>query len=218
MKGILLQGRVSEWTQPIIKEYQQNFPDAEILLSTWIAEDIAEISCEVVQEAPPQLTYPHKSTVNFQIIGTLAGLKKMKADIIMKCRSDQFVHNKEIFKIYEELCCENKIMVPDLGTTKGLNYRTSDFCQVGTKKVLLDFWSSIPLYDGIHYEEAATYLSKNYVLNVKKDTRPWEITLREYFCVKRYHEDFQIEWEKLNKFDEYKNVYNDAFPKRAKPD
>lgn len=218
MKGILLQGKVSEWTPFIIQEYEQNFPDTEILLSTWTDENIKDITCKVVQTIPPKLPSPHKSTVNFQIVGTLAGLKKMNSDIIMKCRSDQFIHNNEIFKIYEESCCENKIMVPDLGTNKELKYRTSDFCQIATKKVLLDFWSSIPLYDGIHYEEAATYLSKNYVLNVKKDTRPWEITLREYFCVKRYHEDFQIEWEKLNKFDEYKNVYNDSFPKRVNAD
>lgn len=217
-KGILLQGKVTDWTRNIIEEYQQNFPDSQILLSTWIGEDVDEIPCEIVQSISPPLPFPHKSTVNFQIVGTMAGLKKMNSEIIMKCRTDQFIHNKKIFEIYETFCGKNKIMVPELGTTRGIPYRTSDFCQIATKKILMDFWSSIPLYDGKHYEEAATHLSKNYVLSVKKDQRPWDVVLREYFCIKQFHEDFQIEWEKLNKFDNYRNVYDDSYPKSVNPD
>lgn len=213
-----MQGGISEWTRDIVNEYQKNFPFADILVSTWTTENIDNIPCKVIQTKPPQTTHPHKSTVNYQIVGTLAGLKPMQCDIIMKCRTDQFIHNSKIFKIFENSCPKNKIMVPDHGTYESIDHRASDFCQVATKSVLLDYWSSIPLYDGSVPIDGGRYLTENYVLRIKKDARSWRITLREYFYVKKYHEDFYIEWEKLNKFEEYQNRYNVAYPKSAKPD
>ena len=47
-KGILLQGSISEWTKDIVNEYQKNFSDAAILLSTWNGEIIDDISCEII--------------------------------------------------------------------------------------------------------------------------------------------------------------------------
>ena len=41
--GILLQGIVNDWTKKIIDEYEQNFPDAHILLSTWNTENTKDI-------------------------------------------------------------------------------------------------------------------------------------------------------------------------------
>lgn len=212
--GILLQGKISDWTKDIINEYKINFPSAKILVSTWENENTSNLDCDVVKSEPPELPKPHKSTVNFQIVGCNAGLQNLKTDIIMKCRMDQFIHNKKIFEIFEDSCSPTKIMIPDLGTPINIYYRTSDFCQIGYRSVLLDFWSNIPLYDGIHYEEAATYLTKHYVLNVKKDDQPWNISLQKYFCVKSFHNDFQIEWQKLNEFDKYKNIYEIGFQNR----
>lgn len=213
--GILLQGKISDWTGDIIREYKENFPYAKILLSTWNGEYTDDIECQVIKTNPPPLPEPHKSTVNFQIVGTRLGLDNLDTDIIMKCRTDQFIHNKKIFEIYKNSCSSEKIMVPELGTPKNMKYRTSDFCQVSHKKILLDFWNRIVLYDGANYEEAATYLTKNYVLNVKNDHQPWEITLRKYFCIKSFHEDFQIEWKKLNEFDDYKIIYENGFLNRS---
>ncbi|EGG41189.1 Hypothetical protein Nlim_1996 [Candidatus Nitrosarchaeum limnium SFB1] len=212
--GILLQGKISDWTKDIINEYKTNFPSAKILVSTWDNEDTSNLDCDVVKSELPELPKPHKSTVNFQIIGCNAGLKNLKTDIIMKCRTDQFIHNKQIFEIFNKSCSPTKIMIPDLGTPINIDYRTSDFCQIGYRSVLLDFWSSIPLYDGTHYEEAATYLTKHYVLNIKNDDQSWNISLQKYFCIKSFHDDFQIEWQKLNEFDKYKNIYDIGFQNR----
>ena len=41
--GILIQGSITEWTPHIINEYKENFPEAEILLSTWNNENIGDI-------------------------------------------------------------------------------------------------------------------------------------------------------------------------------
>ena len=206
--GILLQGKVSSWTRDIINEYHQNFPNAEILLSTWEDESTQNLPCKVVKSKAPPLPKPPKSNANFQIVGCKVGLKNLKADLIMKCRTDQFIHNKKIFEIFKNSCSSDKIMVTDLGTD---DYRTSDVCQIGYRSVLLDFWNNIPLYDGLHYEEQVTYLTKYYVLNVKNDHQPWRFALKKYFCIKKFHEDFQIEWQKLNQFDEYRRNIDIAY-------
>ena len=47
--GIILQGAVSDWTKKIVEEYQQNFPDSQILLSTWNTENTTDIPCDVIR-------------------------------------------------------------------------------------------------------------------------------------------------------------------------
>jgi len=105
-------------------------------------------------------------------------------------------------------------MVPDLGTPRNIDYRISDFCQIGFRQTLLEFWDNITLYDGKNYEEAATYLTKNYLLNVKNDFQPWNSVITKYFCIKSFHNDFQIEWKKLNDLNEYRNVYDKGYRNR----
>ena len=70
--GILLQGIVNDWTKKIIDEYEQNFPDAHILLSTWNTENTKDICCDVIKLEPPN----DPSHINHQIIGIREGLKK----------------------------------------------------------------------------------------------------------------------------------------------
>lgn len=208
-RGILMQGRISEWTADIVREYQKNFPYAHILISTWTTENVDNIPCDVIQVEPPEPTYPHSSTVNYQIIGARAGLKKMQSDIIMKCRTDQFIHNRHIFKIFDECCSKNKIMIPDL-QYKLPDHYLSDFCQVATRDVLCEFWNSLPLYDGSTNVWPERYFTKNYVQFIKKDKKPWKTVVNEYFCIKRQDEDFKIEWEKYAKYGSYQKGHRNA--------
>ena len=204
--GILLQGAITDWSEKIVKEYQENFPNAQILYSTWKTENVKNIPCEVLQLDEPK-TVPSSFHINYQIKGALEGLKKMDADIIMKCRTDQFVHNPKIFSIYNQYCTSEKIMVPDHGTSKSEEYRLSDICQIGTKKILNDYWNLMPLFDGSYPITPETYLTKNYVLNVKKDTRQWNVTRKNYFCVRGFDEDFKIEWIKPIHSSHYRQKY-----------
>lgn len=199
--GILLQGRVSTWTKDIVLEYKKKFPEAEIVFSTWTNEDPSGIDCKVIQSELPKLpsnaVFQNRANINYQIVGTQNGLKNIDSDIILKARSDIFIHNKNIFKIFDENCSKEKIMAPDVGTFS-FEYRVSDFCLLGTKKVLSDFWNNIKLYDGSYDIATESYFVKNYILNVKKDSRQWRDILKEYFYIRDYHLDFQIEWEKLS--------------------
>jgi hypothetical protein len=205
--GILLQGKISEWTKDIIKEYKMNFPDADILVSTWDNEDTSMIPCRVIKTKPPELSGIHSSTVDFQIIGTQKGLQNINAEIIMKCRTDQFIHNRHIFLIYEKFCGKEKIMVPDQGTSTLDDYRVSDFCQVASKKKIEEFWNSTPLSNPKKPIPPEVYLVEYFIKIIKNDNRPWPTIVREYFCIKDYDTDFKIEWEKRVKIDTYQNTF-----------
>ena len=203
--GILLQGRVSDWTIPIIEEHKVNFPNSEIVLSTWTSEDITGIPCKVIQSDLPKPTHPYKNTKDHQIIGCQNGLKEMTSDIILRCRSDQFIHNPNIFKIFLAEKSHDKIMHNSLGIMNEFtrDYWISDFCQLSSKETLLNFWNSMPLFDGRYEMPSEIYFTRNYVLKFKKDNRPWKITQKEYFISKDFHDDFQVEWEKVVKHEHY---------------
>ena len=214
--GILLQGKISEWTVDIIKEYEYNFPTSTILLSTWTTEKIDDIPCKVIQLEPPKKENQIAHyTINHQIIGTRAGLEKINCDVVLKCRTDQFIHNSNIFEMFETLCSKEKIMVPNSGHQESIDYYISDFCQVATHDVLLHYWNLMPFFnDPRLILSPESYLTKNYIQNIKKDKRPWNLILSDYFCVRSYYLDFQIEWEKMLKSELYKkdnkmNYYND---------
>lgn len=205
--GILLQGRVSKWTIPIIEEFKTNFPNSEIVLSTWHTENMDGIPCKVICDSPPEPTSPYRSTKNYQIIGCRNGLKEMNADIILKGRSDQFIHNPKIFDIFLEENSPDRIMYPHLGVRKGIkDYWIEDFCQISSRKTLLDFWNFMPFDDGKHEVAVEIYLTKNYVLKTKKDSRPWNSIKYEYFIPKDYHDVFQIEWEKIVNIEHYRET------------
>jgi len=215
---ILMQGRISKWTSDIINEYSVRFPDAQILLSTWTTENIDGIDCEVIQTKPPGITKPHKSTINYQIIGTSEGLKKVDKSIVMKCRTDHFIHNSKIFEIYEKECPKEKIMIPNHGTYETINYRISDFCQIATKSILEDYWLSIPLHDGKKHIMDSSYMTENYITKIRNDKNAWKSILRKYFFVKDVHDVFQIEWEKLNNSEDYQDNYKRGFPQSVEND
>jgi hypothetical protein len=214
MFGILLQGQITEWTKDVIKEYRLNFPDSEILVSTWENENTTTIPCNVIKAEPPSPTNPYFSNVNHQKIGTLAGLEKMSSEIILKCRTDQYIHNKHIFDIYEESCPDNKIMIPNYATIRAIDYFASDFCQIATREILLKYWNSIQPYDGSFFiGHPEIYLTSCYIKYGKKDSRSWPVCLKEYYYVKDFHKDFQIEWEKLAKFkDPYQKWHDEWWP------
>ena len=64
-----------------------------------------------------------------------------------------------------------------------------------------------------------SYLTKNYLLKIKKDSKPWKSVINDYFVIRSFYLDFQIEWEKMIKSEPYRvqnqtkdiklNYYND---------
>jgi hypothetical protein len=207
--GILLQGNIRNWTIPVIEEYQQIFPNSEIVLSTWNNEDISKIPCRVIQSKIPEPTHPYTSSKNYQTIGCQNGLKIMKSDIILKTRTDMFIHNSNIFNIFLQENFHNKIMYPYSGFPKEFgDYWISDFAQLSSRENLLNYWNNMKFDDGLISTSVLpveTQFTKYYVSNIQNDNRSWNVVHDEYFIKKRFHEDFQIELEKYV----YRESYQD---------
>ena len=207
--GILMQGGIWEWTVDIVQEYKNNFPNAEIVISTWNDEKTEDIPCEIIKTQSPSET-SHNPHINHQIVGTQIGLQKMKSSIIMKCRTDQFIHNRNIFKLFlEPPCTKNKIMVsrPQRGVYKKCDYFVNDFVQIAHKEVLSEYWNSMPLYDGSYSVAAEIYLTRNYIQNIKKDEGSWPTLMEKYFCIKDEYLDWKKESAKEMKFEEFSKYY-----------
>ena len=107
--GILLQGRVSLWTKDIVAEYKKNFPDAQIVFSTWENEDPSGIDCEIIQTKKPAPTKPHDTHINAQIIGSQEGLKAIDSEILLKARSDIFIHIEKFLRYIEKNVIQKKL-------------------------------------------------------------------------------------------------------------
>lgn len=207
-----MQGKIFEWTHEIIQEYKNNFPNVQIVVSTWTDENTVGIPCEVIKINVPSQTSPHTSTINHQIIGVQTGLQKMKSSIIMKCRTDMFIHNHNVFKLFLESCTKNQIMVcKNSEYLDKSDYLIDDICQIAYKEVLTEYWNSMPLFDGSYAISPEIYLTKKYIQNIKKDMRSWPTIMEKYFCVKGISLDFQIEWEKFIKFEYYQKNFSKIY-------
>jgi len=151
------------------------------------------------------------------------GLEKISADIIMVCRSDQFIHNKNIFKIYRNKCPKTKILVSTFpafihGTPQDYRrkygkYTMNDMCQIAKSELMHKFWDHVPHFDGSRSISVIRTIVKNYVKNMHKDDRDWKIVKDEYFYERDYYRDFKIESLKIIKYERYRIAENQAMKK-----
>ena len=213
--SIVIRGKISEWTTDIIREYEAKFHNCEIIVSTWNNENTDDIPCKIVKSVEPKMSSPHKSMINHQTILAKEGLKKTSNDIVMVCRSDQFIHSQNIFNIFKNKCPKTKILVTSVpGYLNGApndyryEYAICDFCQIAKNNLMHDFWDYVPYFDGSRSISVAKTLTKNYVKNIKKDSREWKNIKDLYFYEINYYRDFQIEWEKPDKSELYANFLN----------
>ena len=213
--SIVIRGRISEWTPDIIREYEAKFHNCEIIVSTWDNEKIDGIPCKIVRSVEPEMPSPHKSTLNHQVTLAKEGLKKASRDIVMVCRTDQFIHSQNIFNIFKNECPKTKILLSTFpsflnGAPNDYRYEYAicDFCQIAENNLMHDFWDYVPYFDGSRSISVARTLSKNYIKNIKKDEREWKSIKDLYFYERDYYKDFQIEWEKPIKSESYTNSFN----------
>ena len=142
----------------------------------------------------------------------------MNADIIMKCRTDQVIHNKHIFELYNKSNSKDKIMIPNFITFDDIDYWASDICQISTRETLLEYWNSIDYFDGTCLPHIEIYLTTNYILHAKKYLSPWKEVLGKYFYVRDFVKDFQIEWLKMTPEWNIKRFFDLFYQDLKKPD
>jgi len=212
-RGIVLQGSITQWTRDIINEYCE-ISDCEVILSTWEEEDTSNISNKViiVKNTKPPIT---GSNINFQKYGALSGIIKSSADIILKCRTDQYIDAKHMFDIFKNVE-PSKILIPNYATLDFIDYFASDFCQIAYKNILLDYWNSIIDHrPGVIVHHPEQYLAKCYI-DSRKDNISWNVAVRKYYHVCDFITEWKIRWEKMETNEVYKNTFNHFYPRCIK--
>ena len=92
--GILLQGDIRSLTLPIIEECQQNFPNSEIILSTWDDQDISNIPKYIADTA--ESTIQSRKKNKYCYVGKDRGYRScVKIDDNDICQSNKIYHSKE---------------------------------------------------------------------------------------------------------------------------
>jgi hypothetical protein len=209
--GILLQGPLWIWTKEIILNYKNLTPNCILLLSTWDDENTDNLNdlCTIIKLKRPK----GDNRIQFQKIGTLAGLELLDCETILICRTDQFIDAPHMFQMFSKVC-KTKIVISNYATLDTMDYFASTFCQVGQKNVLFNFWTSIDvniIFDKLPHPEQ--YMTKCYLINYHKDNSNWKIALKKYFYVADWHIDWKIRWLKLETNQDYKNIYFKWYPK-----
>lgn len=109
--GILIQGPIDDSiTILAINMYKNNYPGISVIVSTW--DDLGVIQENKLIDMGVYLVKSKKPVnagvlnVNFQIVSTLAGIKKAKqigVKYIAKTRSDQFFYKKDVLYSLKEM-------------------------------------------------------------------------------------------------------------------
>ena len=201
--GIILMGLVDESTKDIVNEYENNFPDAELLFCTWKSQNVEDISCKIIQIDYPsflkkkdEYVHPHAFTINISILQAREALKCIDADIILRSRSDLFIHNKEIFNIFLKNCDDSRIMVPYIYEQEKLV--VVDYFQIGYKSVLEKYWNSQEYHDdNSEYITQEEYNTSNYLKYLDEKLDDWERLKNKYFFEADWQKICKCEWTKL---------------------
>ena len=152
-------------TLPFVK---RNFPDAEIIISTWEEEDTEglEVDKIIKSKDPKGFVDKNKSNRNFnrQIISTREGIIQASRPYVLKTRADIIFTSPEIAQIASkrgELLLKTPITLTNMVFRNHYKipflFHPSDVVQFGVREDLLDIWD-IPLEE---FSEVATDGKKN---------------------------------------------------------
>lgn len=105
--SIIVQGNVSEkLTSRCLKSIRKNFPDCELILSTWEGSDIADLPVDKLVFSPdPGAVYCDEvvgtlNNVNRQLVSTKAGLAVATRPYILKTRTDILFENADFLNYF----------------------------------------------------------------------------------------------------------------------
>lgn len=160
--GIVLQGpivKVGDFTLETLKIYKKTFRYSPIVLSTWEDEDdtylqrIKELGVDILLNKKP--SYPGVSNINFQIVSSLSGMKRLKelgVEYAIKSRTDQRMYAPNIADFLVKVLCmfppkkgfrqKKRILGVSLNTFKYRPYGISDMTIFGDIDDVLIYYSA----------------------------------------------------------------------------
>lgn len=156
--GIVFQGpinRVGDFTFRTVRHYLTNYPDIEIVLSTWKSEEIKKFQAliddyenfSIVQSETPKCS--GVGNINLQITSTKVGLEILdhkSVDYVLKIRTDQCLFDEMVFlkliSVLQNIALEEKIIFITAGSFLLRLYGPSDFIQFGKIEKIKEYWSA----------------------------------------------------------------------------
>lgn len=171
--SIIIQGALQAGTQAVINSARSSFPDAEIILSSWIgsAVNVKGYDTLVLTEDPGDPAPPNYRATNLarQTISSREGLLKATRPFAIKTRTDlRFTHGK-IFDYFPKFpnrekkyaLTEDRVIVSNITTFKpnqffNIPFAICDFIYAGNTNDLLNIFSA-PIQSN---EELSWFLHK----------------------------------------------------------
>lgn len=161
--AIIMQGPIlyeNNFTFRSIQRYLSQYPNVNVILSTWVTEDISKMAdfvdknllsrLTVIQSALP--IYPGIFNINYQITSSKIGIDKaleIGCEFSIKVRTDQMMFSslalrrlKAIFLHHSDGPQGKRIFAVSLNTFAFRLYGVSDMFQFGRTTDLLNFWSA----------------------------------------------------------------------------
>lgn len=171
--SIIIQGALQAGTQEVIDSARNNFPDAEIILSSWVGStvNITGYDTLVLTEDPGDPAPPNYLATNLarQTISSREGLLKATRPFAIKTRTDlRFTHGK-IFDYFPKFpnrekkyaLTKDRVIVSNITTFKpnqffNIPFAICDFIYAGNTNDLLNIFSA-PIQSD---EELSWFLQK----------------------------------------------------------
>ena len=144
----------------VLKSIRIHFPNSEIILSSWIGEDIADLEYDnlVLSETPESINLYENSicNINRQIVSTIEGIKLSTKKYIIKTRTNTLFNNNQLLTIYNQTptnsVFENFILTINLFSRDqykstvlsyhdGFLHHPSDIFLMGLKTDILELFS-----------------------------------------------------------------------------
>ena len=232
--AIVVQGplrNARHFTLNTLRTYQQLFPDAAIVLSTWVGENEKEIAAIknlgiiVVQSVLPEFKGP--LNLNLQRVSTQAGLRvalELNPKRILKTRTDQRIYSPDALSIFEALLnlnslwsmsgSERNIVVTADNSFLGRPFSASDFLQYGASENIEKFWFGKQHdFEGLTVPEqilTISYLKNSgFPLDAVPSHENWEKAIREVFAFADMSQ-LDMMWFKYDSREYSYKVYGDS--------
>ena len=169
--SFVVQGAVVAETKLFLEEIRRNYPESEIVLSTWEGspvENLQSVCDQIVLSKDPgaaiHVFYADSSfnnNINRQIVSTVAGIQAASRKLVAKCRTDFTLQNTGLLEFWsrypkrfaEHVLFQHRVIVPSLYSriysdqpnALPTPFHPSDIFAFGLKDDLLLMFGSCPL-------------------------------------------------------------------------
>ena len=197
--SIVMQGPITDITNDNLIIIRQNFPDIQIILSTWKSDNYKCIQSSyynelVLNDDPGFIPYPI-GNCNRQIVSTFNGLEKVSSKYVLKLRTDSVLYNSSFLLLYKNKISrynvfKNPILILSLyakdPTKWQVLFHISDIFFFGLTSDIKNLYN-IPLasYQFLTPEQ---YIFSNYLKNIKRTniSEMYEISFKKILMSELY--------------------------------